>query len=427
MGLKVASYRGDGNKHGNNHIQQVQVLPDDYRIYCLLTEHHFSATGGERNIQKFMKYKSRGTVSKHIRKLLDLGVIECINPSERVKFYKAISGIHVSSVEETNALLYGGNKLGAHPSKPSVVKIRRRSKKTGQFTKSKRKKIPPPTRNYDTVVHKNGKRQKICRQHNISYIGHVTGGPMDKIKWDSVASPNNRFKESGRHDHVPGIGSCYFSWILSKEKNELRIRLPEKYLLPHEIEDKVLDNIGWKAARWFSKRYHIGVGLLRRCSGDYAFEATKQQKEFVEANGTVKIITPTGGVAMLDQSKKPWTEQEFSRIEEARIVADDLAIPGHIELLKREGSDIKQWIATLQDNFSKFMELQHKNQIIHEKQWTEQKSFNQHVSNFMEQQDIKNEMFSMALADGQTKLFGARQIKLDHFIEQEEDKTRMFG
>ena len=73
------------------------------------------------------------------------------------------------------------------------------------------------------------------------------------------------------------------------------------------------------------------------------------------------------------------------------------------------------------------MELQHKNQTIQEKQWVEQRAFNQHVSKFMEQQDIKNEMFSMALEDSQTKLFGARQIKLDHFIEKEEDETRMFG
>lgn len=404
--------QSDGNNGGNNHVF---VTPSDYRIYVILTEHHYSATGGERNVQKALKYKSRGTVSKHIRKLVNLGIIECINPKEKVKFYKAIPNIHVSSSKETTGLLYGGNKIGGAPRKGAVDKIRRREDDSGHFIKSRRKKIPPPTRDFDTVLHKNGKRVKICRTHNISFIGKIVGGPIEDIKWDRKSEPNKRFVQHGRHDHVPSVGNCYFGWNKSDNVSNLRIWLPEKYSLPHELEDPIIDQLGWRAAHWFSKKYHVGIGLLEICSESYAFEATKTQKEFVDHHGTLSIQTAFGK-AEIDESKKPWTEQEYSSRAEAKRVAKDLEFPGQLELLERKGDDVKEWIASFQDNFNNFLKLQNQNTIAQEKRWKEQSKFNMHVKKFMEQQDIKNNLFADALSKYQTRLFGTKQTKLDKYV-----------
>lgn len=405
-----------GNNHGNNYVF---LSPEDYKIYIILTEHHYSATGGMHNVQKALKYKSRGTVSKHIKKLVNLGIIECINPEEKVKFYKAIPSIHISPSKETNYLLYGGNKTGGVPHKDHVDKIQRRDKK-GHFITSRRKKILPPKRDFDTVIHKNGKRINICRTHNISFIGKITGGPMENVPWDKKSEPNKRFVQYGRHDYVPGIGNCYFGWNKSNKVSNLRMWLPEKYSMPHELADPIIDQLGWKTARWFSKKYHVGIGLLEICSESYAFEATKTQKEFVDKHGTISTKT-IYGQATIDQSKKSWTEQEYSSREEARRVASDLEFPGQLELLEREGEDVKEWVATFQDNFTKFLKSESTNRIVQEKRWKEQMKFNKDVREFMEHQDLKNRMFEAALSKDQTRLFGTRQIKLDKYLDAMQD------
>lgn len=404
-----------GNKGGNNHIF---LSSSDYRIYIILTEHHHSATGGERNIQKAMKYKSRGTVSKHIRKLVALGLIECINPREHVKFYNAVPGIVVSPSEETNLLLYGGNKSGRVPNKDIVDKIRRRGP-DGRFIESRRKKIPPPKRDFNTVIHRNGKRVKICRPHNLSFIGKVTG-PLDQISWDVRSEPNKRFVQRGRHDHVPGVGNCYFGWNKSDVVSNLRIWLPEMYSMPHELEDTIIDQMAWKAARWFSKKYHVGISLLELSSESYAFEATKNQKDFFDKHGHLSVQTNFGR-AEIDHSKKPWIEQEYSSREEARRVASDLELPGQLELIERKGEDIKDWIASFQDNFSKFLKSENQNRIIQEKRWKAQTKFNSHVEEFMKTQEIKNTLFESALPKDQTRLFGTRQVKLDIYFKADSD------
>ena len=405
--------QSDGNNRGNNHVL---LSPSDYRIYVILTEHHYSATGGERNVQKALKYGSRGTVSKHIRKLVNLGLIECINPREKVKFYKAILGIHVSPSRETNVLFYGGNKTGGVPRKDHVEKIRRRDNK-GRFIESRRKEIPPPKRDFNTVIHKNGKRVEICRTHNISFIGKIVGGPIEKIAWDRKSEPNKRFVQHGRHDYVPGIGNCYFGWNKSDKVSNLRIWVPEKYSLPHELEDSIIDQLGWRAARWFSKKYHVGIGLLELCSESYAFEAKKDQKEFVDEHGTISTKT-IYGQAMIDQSKKPWTEQEYSSRDEAKRIASDLELPGQLELLERKGNTVEEWIAIFQDNFTKFLKSENQNRLIQEKRWKEQMKFNKDVKGFMEHQEIRNNLFEAALSQYQTKLSGTRQTKLDKYLEQ---------
>lgn len=409
-------FRSDGNKHGNNCIF---LTPADYKIYIILTDHHYSATGGKRNVQKAMNYGSRGTVSKHIRKLTNLGIIECINPKDRVKFYRAIPGIHVYPSEETKDILYGESKTGGAPRKERVEKIRRRDSR-GCFITSRSKKIPQPKRDFSTVLYKNGKQVNLCRQHNISFIGKITGGPIEKIPWDQKSKPNKRFIQQGRHDYVPGIGHCYFGWNKSRNVSNLRIWLPEKYSLPHELEDEFIDQLGWKAARWFSKKYHVGIGILELCSEGYAFEAKKDQKEFLREHGTISVKT-VYGQASLDQSKKPWEEQEWSSRSEARRIASDLELPGQIEFLDRKSDDIKEWIATFQDNFSKFLQSEHKNRMVQEKRWKEQMKFNSQMKEFMEHQEVKNKLFEAALSEYQTKLFGTRQTKLDKYLDRVED------
>lgn len=102
------------------------LSPSDYRIYTIFTDRYYSATGGKHNVQKPLKYRSRSTVSKRIRPIVNLGIIRCVNPTEHEKFYDAVSGIAVSPSKETNDLLYGGNKIGYVPYNASVDEIRQR-------------------------------------------------------------------------------------------------------------------------------------------------------------------------------------------------------------------------------------------------------------------------------------------------------------
>ena len=347
--------------------------------------------------------------------MVNLRLMECINSTEQEKFYEAIPGVVVSPSKDTRDIIYGGNKTERVPHKDAADKMRRRGA-DGRFIKSRRKKIPPPKRNFNTVIHKNGKRVKICRPHNLSFIGKVTG-PLAEIKWDKNSTPNKRFVQRGRHDYVPGVGTCYFGWNKSSNVSNLRIWLPEKYSLPHELEDKVIDKMAWDASRWFSTKYRVGIGLLEVSSESYAFEATKSQKEYFNKYGQISTETAYGK-ASVDESKEPWVEQEYTNRAEARRVASDLEYPGQIEFVAREGEDVKDWIATFQDNFSKYLELDNKNKILQEKRWSEQTNFNAQVKEFMENSEERNKLSE---ASKQTLLFKTEQLKLDKYLESDSD------
>jgi len=383
----------NGNKDGNNHIV---LSKKDYRIFVLLTKHFFSATGGSKNIQKALGYRSRGTVTKHINKLLKLGIIECINPSEKVKFYRAKPGVTIVYKDPPRS----GNKVGWGsknglwiPKKETKKKIRRRDKKTGQFITSKNHKNNISQNFYDSIYHRDGSRVRICRQHNISFIAKVTG-PIEDVKWDRVAEPNHRFKLFTRHDYVPGVGNCCFGWIKSREKNELRLWLPERYVLPHELHEDVLDELGWKAYKWFSKKNGIGVGLPMLLTEEYAFEAPKSHVEFFERHGALKVGT-SNGKAMIDKSKKPWVEEEYTSRDEASLVASELGVPGAVLGLEEKVDKVERWVKELQDSFLKFVEVQ-------QKQWDEQLSLNRQL----------------------TLSFPKRQSRLDRFVEEVENRER---
>jgi hypothetical protein len=405
----------DGNKNGNNSI----LLPSDlFRIYEYLTEHHYSASGGNKNIQKVMKYRSRGTVTKKINKLLRLGIIYCVNPADKVKFYKATPGIHVSLVSGNKAIVITGNNLGTVPKNTLVGKKVRRRDKKGRFIKSKQKRVTPVT-DYDTVFHEDGQRVKICREHNVSFMAPITGGPVENIKWDKTSSPNGRFTQNGRHDYVPGVGMCYFCWIKSKTKNNLRIWLPEKYVLPHELEQDVLDQVGWKVAKWFSKKYKVGIGILELITDDYAFEATKEQTEFFNNNGVIRVDT-VNGKAMIDNSKKPRVEQEYTSRVEAKRVASTLGLPGQIDEVAKKGQSIEDWVRQFTNQFTQFLKNSTEDKLIQRKRWEAQEKFNKIMEDFMKAQFIKNSEYDELLG-ARARFTAGKQTDLDTFIQKQEE------
>ena len=409
-----------GNKSGNNDI----LLPSDlYRIYLFLTKYHYSATGGSKNIQKMMKYRSRGTVTKKINKLLRLRIIQCINPSEKIKFYAATPSIHVSPYNGNKAIGISGNNLGTVPKTTLVVKRVRRRNKKGQFIKSRRKKVTPVD-DYSSVYSKDGQRVKICREHNVSFIAPVTG-PLEDIKWDKTSSPNGRFTQRGRHDYVPGVGICHFSWIKSKTKSNLRIWLPEKYVLPHELKQDILDQVGWKVAKWFSKKYKVGLGILELVTDDYAFEATKEQTEFFNSHGVIRVDT-VNGKAMIDNSKSPTVEQEYTSRVEAKRVASDLELPGQIEELAKKDEDIAEWIRKFQNAFSRYMESSVEDKVIQRSRWKEQEKLNQMIDDFMKNQVVKNSLYDELVGARRSGSSG-KQTDLDTFIRKQEDVDKLYG
>lgn len=337
-----------------------------------------------------MNFKAHSTVSYHVKKLLNLGAIECINPTEKVKFYRSVLGVKVCPVVRSKELHINSTYSGRVPDngpRTKEEKIRYRDYKTGRFVKSRRKKVKN-IRNYGTIAHVDGQRLKLCRVHSTSFIAPVTGGPIDKVKWDNISSPNNRFTQHDIKWPVPNIGQTSFRWIKSKNKSDLVIFLPEQYSLPYEIkaENKIIEDKAWQAATWFSKNAHrlkkdekakrcrIGLGTLKPYRKTwYGFEATSKQKEYYYKHGPITIDTPTGGKASIDGSKKPdYIEQEYTEINEAKIIADDLSLPGHIANLKRDTKDLKEWILAFQDKFSKFLERDEKKWGLQEKRWEKQ-------------------------------------------------------
>ena len=313
----------------------VPVTTKTYMIFKLLVHGFYN-----ESIRKKTGYKSHSSVSDHIKKLLELGVIKCINPTEKVKFYEATPGIKVILAGKDKEIRLMLKDTGRVPEKDLVVKIRYRDKTTGRYIKSRRKKVDHK-RSYKTTAIVGGKRQKLVRVHGKSFIMPVTGGPIEEVKWDKVSSPNNRFKQYSLSWPVPNVGTCTFKWNKSKSKSNLIIFLPERYLLPYELEreDEIMKDYAWKVASWFSKnalafksknqkKCGIGLGILREYPREqYATGASYIQKDYLKKHGMIKTDT-AGGKAWLDDSKKDGGEVEFTDRDEILIY---LNLPGEVK------------------------------------------------------------------------------------------------
>ncbi len=369
----------------NKSTNYVNVSKKEYEIFKLLTENGYSATGGKYNVKDALGYNSHSVVIYHINNLKKIGILKCINPRDKVKFYEAVPGINVIPVSRRCVLHINSKKSGRVPDNSLWIKdkkIRRRNKKTGRFIKSTRiGKMP--VRHYDTIAYQDGQRQNLCRVHSESFKANITGGPIDKVRWDNVSSPNHRFHQHDIKWPVPGVGSVSFRWIKSKNKNFIVIFLPEKYLLPYELEaeDKILKEMAGKAATWFSinayklkrnkkaKRNRIGIGPLSRYRAThYAYMTTPKQKKYFDKHGTVIVDTASGGKAGIDSSKKPFVEQEYTNLEDAKVI-NELKKPGHFVVLKNDIQDIKEIMKKLLEENKKKFDLQ-------EERWKEQKRFN---------------------------------------------------
>jgi hypothetical protein len=218
------------------------------------------------------------------------------------------------------------------------------------------------------------------------------------------------------HMNVPGVGKCYYRWIHKKKEDTLRVWLPQKYILPHELDGDQLDALAWKAASLFSKRFHLGVGILQLSSESYAFLATPAQERFFMEHGPVKMDTVTGGIAEIDNSEGE-VEQEYSSRSEARVVASDLGIPGQMVIVERKTDDIKEWTRVFQDNFTAFLKADHELKEQNKKQWVEQHKFNEEVHQFMVAQSEFNQRTAATLMESHMRMLGQRQTKIDQFGE----------
>ena len=264
---------------------------------------------------------SRQAVNKVAQKLLKLGLIRPIDPKGNPRFYKPT---YVSSVVSTSTKVRPpvvSTPKRTLSAKPVVVK----DKTSGKIKHWRKRKLDLQHRDYDTVVSTAGERVRLCRVHGIAYTCTILHGPAKTVPWTPVKGGMRGMEQSDLKREVPGIGMVTFRWQKTRNTDELIIWLPEKYFFEWELDDgkRLLEDAVWKARKWFQNRYKAYLGLaIQYRRPEYAFEIFEPaMKRFVHERGTVRVRTDDG-VAMADESKKPFPEVEFPTIRQARAFVE---------------------------------------------------------------------------------------------------------
>ena len=403
-----------------------------FNVLVSITKKRYCATQTAEELQI-----SESTVNYHVKKLLNFGLIKIVNKGDKVKFYEPTVEFHATPVNRGRSFLL-------------------RSKDLGQG--SEYGILQPDIRTSKIELANGGKRMMTARVHHAGFkvpIMEKFRSMINDIEWDQVKTPNNKFEQRTKRVNVPEVGRVTFMWNHSKQKDTLITYLPELFLFPHELEniDKVLDDYLWKALKFFTKRYHVGVERLPEKIGKYhvAFPPKKDQTEFLQQHGTITVKTQNGEAYVDDSEKTGKGEVEFTDAGEAKTYAelqDGLLQPGefmemqgriqtmhgHIQGLDSRAATLSQSVTVIQQhqqetsnflqaftsNFEKFLQAE-------DKKWEAQKEFNEIVKTYIERNDKKMEWILKKTGIGNIP---TKQAKLDSFSPKEEKKEggdQMYG
>ena len=381
---------------------------------------------------------SKSTVNYHLNKLIDFGLIALVNKGDKVKFYEPTVSYKVTPDKKHRAFIVSSNNLGQE-SDAGIHKSDVR---------------------FNKILVNGGKKEMTGRLHHAAFkvpiidkFKHI----VNDIEWDQTKTPHGKFTQHVKRVIVPDVGKVTYIWNQSKNKDTLITYLPILHLFPHELEniDDVLDNYLWKALKFFSKRFHVGVERLPEKVGKYhiAFPPSKEQSEFLLKHGTVTAKTKNGEAYVDDSEKTGAGEVEFTHAGEAKVYAelqDGLLQPGEfmamqgriqtmhgqiqgldnraatlsqsITLLEKHQEDTSNFLQAFTVNFEKFLQAD-------EKKWEVQKEFNEIMKTYIEKNDKKLEWILKKTGIGNMNI-PTKQAKLDSFSpkeEKKEDGDQMYG
>ena len=88
-------------------------------------------------------------------------------------------------------------------------------------------------------------------------------------------------------------------------------------------------------------------------------------------------------------------------------------MPGNIRMLQNRVDSVEVWMKALQTSVLKFMDMQ-------QKLWVEQQKFNRN-------QEITNQTFREQFSQYRNVFSPYKQVKLDKFIREAEDRDKLYG